>query len=252
MYGGGGNTGATYTNDFIELYNPTGSAISVEGMSVQWRSATGTAAATGVTPLSGSVPAGKHYLVQQSAGAGGTTPLPTPNATGTIAMGASNGTAMLVNGTTAINPGTGIFAGNAAVLDLVGVASNVYEGAVGPGMSNTTSVSRNAAGTDTDSNAADFAAGAASPENSGPVAPTALEATSPGDKSGQVGSAITPFTLAATGGTSPYTWTATGLPAGLSSSPATAMCPVLRPRPATSVSSRLPPTRRRRPLRPTK
>ncbi len=43
----------------------------------------------------------------------------------------------------------------------------------------------------------------------------ALEATSPGDKSGQVGSAITTFTLAATGGTSPYTWTATGLPGGV-------------------------------------
>ena len=212
VYGGGGNAGATYTNDFIELYNPTGNAVSVDGLSVQWRSSGGTAAATGVTPLSGSVPAGKYYLVQEAAGTGGTAPLPTPNVTGTIAMGASNGTAMLVNGTTAINPGAGVFAGNPAVLDLVGVASNVYEGAVGPGMSNTTSVARNAAGTDTDNNASDFTTGAPSPENSGPVAPTPLEATSPGDKSGQVGSAITPFSLDATGGTSPYTWTATGLP----------------------------------------
>ena len=42
-----------------------------------------------------------------------------------------------------------------------------------------------------------------------------LEATSPGAKSGQVGQAIASFTLAASGGTAPYTWTATGLPAGV-------------------------------------
>ena len=27
VYGGGGNTGAQYTNDFVELYNPTSSAV---------------------------------------------------------------------------------------------------------------------------------------------------------------------------------------------------------------------------------
>ncbi len=27
VYGGGGNTGATYNNDFVELYNPTDAAI---------------------------------------------------------------------------------------------------------------------------------------------------------------------------------------------------------------------------------
>ena len=37
VYGGGGNSGATLTNDFIEPYNPTGAAISVNGWSVQWR-----------------------------------------------------------------------------------------------------------------------------------------------------------------------------------------------------------------------
>ena len=39
--------------------------------------------------------------------------------------------------------------------------------------------------------------------------------TNPGSKSGTVGSAITSFTLSATGGTTPYTWSATGLPAGV-------------------------------------
>ncbi|WP_343061373.1 M4 family metallopeptidase [Nocardioides luti] len=44
---------------------------------------------------------------------------------------------------------------------------------------------------------------------------SAVSVTNPGNKSGTVGTAISSFTLAASGGTSPYTWTATGLPAGV-------------------------------------
>ena len=39
--------------------------------------------------------------------------------------------------------------------------------------------------------------------------------TNPGSKSGTVGTAITSFTLSASGGTAPYTWSATGLPPGI-------------------------------------
>ncbi len=39
--------------------------------------------------------------------------------------------------------------------------------------------------------------------------------TNPGNKSGTVGTAITSFTMSASGGTAPYTWSATGLPAGV-------------------------------------
>ena len=42
IYGGGGNSGAQFTNDFIELYNPTAAAISTTGLSVQYASAAGT------------------------------------------------------------------------------------------------------------------------------------------------------------------------------------------------------------------
>jgi Zn-dependent metalloprotease len=40
--------------------------------------------------------------------------------------------------------------------------------------------------------------------------------TNPGAKSGTVGTAIASFTLSATGGTAPYTWTGSGLPPGVS------------------------------------
>ena len=42
-----------------------------------------------------------------------------------------------------------------------------------------------------------------------------VSVTNPGNKSGTVGTAISPFTLSASGGTAPYTWSATGLPAGV-------------------------------------
>ena len=76
VYGGGGNAGATLTNDFIELYNRTGAPISLAGWSVQYAAAAGTT--WQVTPLTGSIPAGTNYLVQEAAGAGGTTRCPRP------------------------------------------------------------------------------------------------------------------------------------------------------------------------------
>lgn len=45
--------------------------------------------------------------------------------------------------------------------------------------------------------------------------PEPLEATSPGDQTGTVGVKAQPVTLTATGGTAPYSWAFTGLPAGL-------------------------------------
>ena len=42
VYGGGGNTGAPFTHDFIEIFNPTASPVNVNGWSVQYASAAGT------------------------------------------------------------------------------------------------------------------------------------------------------------------------------------------------------------------
>ncbi|HEU5038971.1 MAG TPA: ExeM/NucH family extracellular endonuclease [Nocardioides sp.] len=188
VYGGGGNSGATLTNDFIELYNPTGAAISVAGMSVQYRSSGSTAAASGVTTLSGSVPAGGHYLVQEAAGSGGTTPLPTPNATGTIAMKGSDFTVWLATTTTALNPAADGSTTRAQIVDLVGVNSNTFETAKTAALTNSTSAART--GADTDNNAADFTIGTPDPQNgdstpppSGPVEATIAEIQGDGDTS---------------------------------------------------------------------
>lgn len=94
VYGGGGNTGAPFNKDFIELYNPTGQEVSLDGWKVEYASAGGTTW-TG-TPLSGKIPAFGFYLISQGGGAAGVD-LPTPNATGSTAMAAAAGKVKLVN-----------------------------------------------------------------------------------------------------------------------------------------------------------
>ena len=91
VYGGGGNSGSIWTNDFVELYNRSDAAVDVTGWVVQYYSAAGTSPASGTATLTSSVPPKHTYLVQMAAQGGGTTPLPTPDATGTAAMSGTNG-----------------------------------------------------------------------------------------------------------------------------------------------------------------
>src|SRR5260370_41820324 len=78
VYGGGGNSGATYTNDFIEIFNPTQSAVSLAGWSVQYASSTGSSWQTTLLP-SISLQPGEYALIQESAGAAGARPQATPD-----------------------------------------------------------------------------------------------------------------------------------------------------------------------------
>ncbi|MFE3599796.1 endonuclease/exonuclease/phosphatase family protein [Streptomyces sp. NPDC059142] len=169
VFGGGGNSGATLTNDFIELGNAGGGAFDLTGWSVQYLSGSPTASSKWqVTPLTGAIPAGGSYLVEEGKGAGGDTALPTPDAAGTIAMSASSGTVALVHSTTALTCLTAAdCTGDATVKDLVGFGTAVVrESTPATGAGNTTSVARNAALTDTDDNSADFTGATPSPRNS--------------------------------------------------------------------------------------
>src|SRR5436190_166592 len=80
VYGGGGNTGATYQNDFIELYNNSDVPVDVSTWSVQYASAAGSSWTT--TPLTGSIQPKSFYLVAESSNAAVGAVLPRPNATG--------------------------------------------------------------------------------------------------------------------------------------------------------------------------
>jgi predicted extracellular nuclease len=165
VYGGGGNTGATYKNDFVELFNAGGNAVNLSGWSVQYASATGTS--WQVTNLGSLVlQPGQYYLVQQAAGTGGTVSLPTPDASGTIAMSGSAGKVALVSATVALS---GAQPTAASLVDLVGYGSTATttEGTPAGGTANATGVLRATLGcTDTNNNSADFAVVAPTPRNS--------------------------------------------------------------------------------------
>lgn len=169
VYGGGGNSGATLTQDFVELANKSAAPVALDGFSVQYISASpGASTQWGVTPLAGSIAPGKTYLVAEAKGTGGTVELPAPDATGTIAMGAANGTIALVEGTAPLTCKTAAdCAADTRVKDLVGYgAAVVREGAAAPVLSNTTSAARPTGLADTDNNSTDFAAGDPTPTNS--------------------------------------------------------------------------------------
>jgi hypothetical protein len=177
IYGGGGNSGATLKNDFIELYNRGASVVDVTGWSVQYASASGTTWQT--TALSGTIPAGGYYLVKEAQGSGGTVDLPTPDATGTTAMSATAGKVALVRSTTALS---GSCPSSTNIVDLVGYGTaDCFEGAVAPALTNTTALIRTAGGIDTHNNSIDFATGAPNPHNGGlPTSPTATGLAIPG------------------------------------------------------------------------
>lgn len=194
VYGGGGNTGAPYRNDFVELFNRGTTTVSLSGMSVQYASATGTGnfGNNPVTALSGSLAPGQYYLVQLAGGATGAL-LPTPDATGTVNMSGTGGKVALVTSTAglACNGSVGqpcSAAQQALIKDLVGWdGANYFETAPAPATTNPTSVSRLANGcTETDNNAADFTAGAPTPRNTSSAlnpctagSPTPSPATTP-------------------------------------------------------------------------
>ncbi len=177
VYGGGGNSGAQYQNDFVELYNHGSAAQSVAGWSVQYASSTGTSWQR--TLLTGTVPAGGYYLVAEGAGAGNGAPLPTPNDTGTIAMSATSGKVALVNTGTALSGCAATCDSASGVVDFVGFgAANDAAGTPTPALSNSTSAQRTISPfTNTGNNSADFTVGAPTPAGAGNTPPPGCDST---------------------------------------------------------------------------
>jgi hypothetical protein len=164
VYGAGGNTGALLTHDYVELFNPTGSTVSLSGWSLQYASATGTSWT--VVGLTGTILPGRYFLVQLTGGTTGS-PLPTPDMTGTLNMSGTVGKLALVNSTTTLTGGCPV---STAIIDFVGFGStaNCFEGAgPTPAPSTTLAIFRaNGGCTDTNNNATNFSTGAPAPRNS--------------------------------------------------------------------------------------
>jgi endonuclease I len=140
VYGGGGNAGAEYKTDFIELYNYADFPLSLEGYSVQYASATGTS--WQVTNLSGTIAPKSFYLIEEASGSGGTRNLPLAETVGSIPMGAKSLKLALVNSTTALSGADPT--SDTSIIDFVGVGTaNAYLGlTAAPEISNTMSAQR--------------------------------------------------------------------------------------------------------------
>ena len=176
VYGGGGNTGATFTHDFVELFNRGAAPVDLSGMSVQYASATGTGNFAPAA-LSGDLEPGQRHLVRLAGGAAGS-PLPDADSIGTMNMSGSVGKVALAEGTTSLGCNGGSAPCDVTqlgrIVDLVGYGSaNFFEGAAAPTLSVTTAAFRAEGGcVDTDNNSTDFTAALPAPRNtSAPLSP---------------------------------------------------------------------------------
>ncbi len=166
VYGGGGNSSATYTHDFVELFNRGNTAVSIAGWSVQYAATSGTS--WQVTPAlpNVSLQPGQYFLVQLATGGAVGAALPTIDHNGgNINMAGANGKVALASSTTAFS---GSCPTGGSLIDFVGYGTaNCSEGgSAAPAGSNQNGVFRNAAGcTDSNVNSADFSSAVAAARN---------------------------------------------------------------------------------------
>ncbi len=195
VYGGGGNSGAVYLNDYVELFNRSNQPVSLDGWSVQYASATGsgTFSSNPVTALSGTLQPGQYYLVRLYSSGGTGAPLPAADAVGTTNLSGASGKVIVAS------TGSGLSCNGGAVLcsadqlayivDLVGYGSaDFYEGGeAAPELSATTAALRLGNGcVESDDNGVDFVAGTPKPRNTAspisiciPEPPACLESFTP-------------------------------------------------------------------------
>ncbi len=173
VYGGGGNSGATFNQDYVELYNAGASVISLDGWSLQYASATGPGGtgdwAVDSFPTGTTIGAGRYFLIALATGATGTA-LPTPDNTYTfINLASTAGKVALVSSQTPLNGTTAC--SNGSVVDLLGYGTTAtcFEGVAAntSGLTSTEAMFRRDNGCiDFNNNNVDFLIADASPRNS--------------------------------------------------------------------------------------
>lgn len=172
LYGGGGNSGAPLSNDYVELYNPTGISFNLAGWSLQYAAATGTSWAN-KQPLGGTIAPGEYFLVALASGGATGAPLPVAaNISGDINMSATTGKLALVSSSISLTGGcpNGL---DPNIVDFVGygATASCFEGAArASAPSNTTALFRKLNGAqDTNQNGNDFQTGAPNPRRTAPI-----------------------------------------------------------------------------------
>jgi DNA/RNA endonuclease G (NUC1) len=171
VYGAGGNAGAIFQNDYVELYNRGTAPVDVRGWSLQYASASGNAWDFNRQPLGGVIAPGQYYLISLASGGDDGAALPAANiAGGLINMSGASGKIALVDSFDAL-------AGNCPtadphVMDFVGYGSaDCREGTTtAPSPGTAGALFRLGGGaTDTDRNGSDFVTAAPSPRRTAPI-----------------------------------------------------------------------------------
>ncbi|HVU08858.1 MAG TPA: lamin tail domain-containing protein [Verrucomicrobiae bacterium] len=166
IYGGGGNSGAPYQNDYILIFNRGNSGVDINGWSVQY--ATSSSSTWNVTVLATNstiLPPSSYFLIQEASGGTNGAALPvSPDVVGSFNMAVAGGKLALVNNSSTL---TGNSPTGNQIVDFVGWGTaNFYHGsapAAAPA-GNVTSIQRNNGGcTDTDDNFYDFSVATPAP-----------------------------------------------------------------------------------------
>lgn len=141
VYGAGGNTGAPYNADFVELFNPTGAPVELLGDYLVYRSSTGSPG--GAVALRGTVPAGGTFLVRMSGtGANGAVVTADQVASPAVSMAAGGGQVFLTDNGRPVSV-SGNVAGKSGIVDMVGLdGATTFEKASGPVATAASSVQR--------------------------------------------------------------------------------------------------------------
>ncbi|MGO3141490.1 MAG: lamin tail domain-containing protein [Galactobacter sp.] len=160
VYMKGGSANAPFSKKFVELYNPSDAAVSLDGWSLQYRSKDGSKEANGVGNLSGSIPGKGYFLVSMNGNGETGASLPTPDLdlAGTINPGGADGTLYLADTTTKLTLPVGDVQHD-QVIDLIGYgASNAFEtkAATTQGGNNVPNSLTRAEAEDSENNSADF------------------------------------------------------------------------------------------------
>ncbi|MGH9408664.1 MAG: DNA/RNA non-specific endonuclease [Vicinamibacterales bacterium] len=174
IYPGGGNSNATFTNDFVQLYNRGSATVDLTGWSLQYAPATGTGDWTGRQPLGGTIAPGQYYLISLASGGAVGSSLPPANVIGQINMGQSAGKVALVDNGDFLTDPSGCPT-SPHIKDLVGygTTANCFEGsgtAPAPTPTNQAALFRQDGGfIDTNDNRSDFVIGPPNPVSTAPI-----------------------------------------------------------------------------------
>ncbi|HEV8112841.1 MAG TPA: GEVED domain-containing protein [Planctomycetota bacterium] len=182
VYNFGGSVTGVYSTDYVEIYNPTGSPVTITNWAVQVALASGTTWTTHAIPGTPTVGAGKYFLIAFSTQTTSLAPaLPTADASfptfnlgnGATSTDVASFKVALTNTTTVL---TGADPTTASIQDFVGIGTTATgrephtTGTIAnnaPATSNALAVHRlNCGGQDTNFNNADWAVGAPNPRNS--------------------------------------------------------------------------------------